>query len=227
MLLTPFRLLSLSIVSLATFGWQHSSYPAMVWAQLNIKHQVELSTYSQFQMDEFDTTTGTAVARAALDGTRHIIRYDASYKKIKFPHGDVPSNMGCAADVIVRSLRSVGVDLQELIYLDMTQSFGSYAKNKKDAKPDTNVDHRCVPNLQVFFERHGSSLPVTRKVDDYKPGDIITCRTIENQPHIAIIVPSPTGGARPWIVHNIGRGVCIEDRLLDFSLTGHFRYPAN
>ena len=227
MLLTPFRLLSLSIASLATLGWQHSSYPALIWAQLNIKNQIELSAYSQFQIDQNDISMGSALALAALERPRHIIRYDATYKKIKFPHGDVSPDTGCAADVIVRSLRSLGVDLQELIYLDMLSSFASYAKNKPDAKPDTNIDHRKVPNLQVFFARHGSSLPVTRKYDEYKPGDIITCRTNENQPHIAIVVPSPTGGARPWIVHNIGWGPCIEDRLFDFNLTGHYRYPAD
>ncbi len=227
MLFTPIRLLSLTIVSFATFGWQHSSFPAMLWAQLNIKHQIELTNYSQFQLDDSDGSTGTVLARAALQRPRHITQYDDSYKKIKFPNGDVSLNSGNAADDIVRCFRSLGVDLQEKIYLDMMGSFASYAKNKKDSHPDTNYDHRIVQNLQVFFARHGKSLPVTRKVTDYKPGDIITGRTSENKPHIAIIVPSPTGGDRPWIVHNIGWGPCIEDSLLDLTVTGHYRYPAD
>lgn len=214
-------------MSLATLGWQHSSYPALLWSQLNIKHQIELTSYSNFHLDEHDSSTGTALARAALERARHITQFDDTYKKIKFPRGDVPVNTGNAADDIVRSFRSIGIDLQEKIYLDMMDSFASYAKNKKDAKPDTNIDHRNLPNLQVFFARHGKSLPVTRKVDDYKPGDIITCRTQENKSHIAIVVPSPTGGARPWIVHNMGWGPCIEDRLLEFTLTGRYRYPAD
>ncbi len=226
MLLTPFKLLGLSVISLATYGWQHSSYPTLLWAELNIKNQIELTHYSQFQIDENDSSTRSALVRAALERPRHVVRFDASYRKITFPHGDVPSNVGCEADLIVRSFRSIGIDLQELVYLDMMQSFSSYAKNKMNAKPDTNMDHRSVPNLHVFFERHGNSLPVTRKADDYKPGDIITCRTSDNQPHIAIVVPSPTGSPRPWIVHNIGWGPCIEDRLMDFTLTGHYRYPA-
>lgn len=227
MLFTPFRLLGLSIASIATFGWQHSPYPSLIWAQLNLKNQIELSTYSFFQMNENDSSSCSGLVRAALESTRRITRYDASYQKIKFPHGDVAPDSGCEADLIIRSFRSIGIDLQELVYLDMIKGFGSYAKNKKDAKPDTNMDHRSVPNLQVFLARHGNSLPVTRKADDYKPGDIITCRTKEDQPHIAIVVPSPTGGARPWIVHNTGWGPCIEDRLLDYSLTGHYRYPAD
>lgn len=227
MFLTPLRLLSLSIVSLATLGWQHSSYPAMLWANLNIKHQIELTAYSRFHLDENDPSAGSALALAALDRPTHITTYDDSYKKIKFPNGDVSLNTSSSADVIIRSLRRVGVDLQEQIYLDMMNNFAPYAKNKHDAKPDTSMDHRSVLNLQIYFERHGRSLPVSRNAEDYKPGDIIVCRTADNQPHIAIVVPSPTGCARPWIVHNIGRGDCIEDRLLDFKLTGHYRYPAD
>ncbi len=227
MLLTPFRLLGLSIVSCATFGWQHSSYPALIWAQLNIKHQIELSSYSQFHLDENDDSTGSNLARAALHQTRRIFQYDDTYQKIKFPNGDVAPDTCGPADMIIRSFRSVGVDLQEKVYLDMMGGFASYAKNKTDSRPDTNIDHRNVSNLKTFFERHGRSLPVTRKVDDYKPGDIITCRTEDNKPHIAIIVPSPTGSARPFIVHNVGWGPCIEDRLLEFTLTGHYRYPAD
>jgi uncharacterized protein YijF (DUF1287 family) len=29
----------------------------------------------------------------------------------------------------------------------------------------------------------------------------------------------------PLIVHNIGAGTRVEDLLLAFSITGHFRYP--
>ena len=227
MLFTPFRVLSLVLMGTSILGWQHSSYPAMLWAQFNLKTQMELAAFSRFQLTENcdASSLGTGLARAALARPQHILRYDASYKKIKFPNGDVPEDTGCSADEIIRCFRSIGVDLQEKIYQDMLKSFSSYAKNKKDSRPDTNIDHRVVANLKVFFDRHARSLPTTSRTDDYKPGDIVTFRTPENQSHIAIVVPSPTGGARPWIVHNIGWGPCIEDKLLDFTLTGHYRYP--
>jgi hypothetical protein len=40
--------------------------------------------------------------------------------------------------------------------------------------PDSNIDHRRVPNLMVFFQRKGQSLPVSHQTDDYSPGDLVT-----------------------------------------------------
>lgn len=164
------------------------------------------------------------LARAALERTKSTVRYDGAYVKIAYPNGDVPSDTGVCTDEIIRSYRSLGADLQKLVHEDMAKNFSAYPKQWGLSKPDPNIDHRRVPNLQTFFKRHGKSLPVTDKVEDFLPGDLITCTVPPHLPHIGIVVPSPDGNPRPWVVHNIGQGPKLEDRLFEFPLTGHYRF---
>ena len=92
-------------------------------------------------------------------------------------------------------------------------------------QPDTNIDHRRVPNLQVFFSRYGQVLSISNKAKDYSPGDLVTWMVPGNLPHIGIVTDKynkETGN--PMIVHNIGRGPELEDMLFSFKITGHYRY---
>ncbi len=57
--------------------------------------------------------------------------------------------------------RALGIDLQKKVHEDMTAHFASYPKLWGMSGTDTNIDHRRVPNLRVFFTRHGQSLPVS------------------------------------------------------------------
>ena len=100
------------------------------------------------------------LVKAALERTRHSVRYDGRYISIPYPGGDVPSDIGVCTDVIIRSYRQIGIDLQELVHLDMKSDFDAYPSRKiwGLTKPDTNIDHRRVPNLQVFFSRKGQTL---------------------------------------------------------------------
>lgn len=180
------------------------------------------SLVSQGQTSSADFATN--LVKAALDRTRQSVRYDPAYVKLDYPNGDVPANTGVCTDEIVRSYRVLGVDLQKLVHEDMQRAFGAYPKHWGLKGTDKNIDHRRVPNLQAFFKRQGASLPVTQDPSDYKPGDLITCTVAGKLPHIAIVVPAPDGGATPWIVHNIGQGPQCENRLLEFPLTGHYRY---
>ncbi len=171
-----------------------------------------------------DTSFPTRLSHAALDRTKVTVRYDPAYVKLAYPGGDVPADTGVCTDEVIRSYRALGVDLQKLVHEDMAANFSTYPKNWGLAKPDKNIDHRRVPNLQKFFSRHGKSLPVSDQATDYLPGDIITCTVAGKLPHIGIVVPSPTGEGRPWVVHNIGAGPQMEDVLFTYPLTGHYRY---
>ncbi len=171
-----------------------------------------------------DDTFSTKLAHAALDRTKHTVRYEPAYLKLPYPGGDVPADTGVCTDEVIRSYRALGLDLQKLVHEDMKANFSAYPKNWGLSRPDPNIDHRRVPNLKTFFKRRGASLPVTDKPEDYKPGDLITCTVPPHLPHIAIVVPAPDGGPRPWIVHNIGSGPQMEDRLFEFPLTGHYRW---
>ena len=87
--------------------------------------------------------------------------------------------------------------------------------------------HRPPPRTQLdgFFSRKGDSLPVTAIAADYGPGDLVTWDLGNNVPHIGIVVDqkSPETG-RYLVVHNIGRGPQMEDVLLRWKVTGHYRY---
>ena len=168
-------------------------------------------------------TYGLRLSAAAEERATHSVVYDAAYVQIAYPNGDVAADRGVCADEVVRAYRLLGVDLQKLVHEDMKAHFNAYPKQWGLSSTDKNIDHRRVPNLQTFFKRRGASLAVTQNADDYKPGDLITCTVAGKLPHIAIVVPAPDGG-RPWIVHNIGAGPQMEDRLFEFPLTGHYRW---
>lgn len=164
------------------------------------------------------------LVQAAMERTRHTVRYDPAYVRLDYPGGDVPADTGVCTDEIIRSYRKLGIDLQKLVHEDMKRAFAAYPKIWRLKSTDKNIDHRRVPNLQTFFKRRGASLPVTQNAADYRPGDLITCTVPLNLPHIAIVVPAPDGGTTSWIVHNIGQGPKCENRLFEFPLTGHYRF---
>jgi uncharacterized protein YijF (DUF1287 family) len=162
---------------------------------------------------------------AAHDQTKAFVLYDAHYSKIPYPNGDVPLSRGVCADVVIRAYRGIGIDLQKLVHEDMQAHFDLYPKKWGLKAPDSNIDHRRVPNLMVFFSRFGQSLPMTHNPGDYKPGDIIT-----NSPggtHIAIVSDVDVvdlGGNRPMVIQNIGLGTRQDDQLFAYPLLGHYRY---
>ena len=150
--------------------------------------------------------------------------YDPAYRKLDYPGGDVPESTGVCCDVVIRALRkSHELDLQKLVHEDMKANFAAYPKNWGLKKTDRNIDHRRVPNLQTFFKRKGWSLPVTQQAADYQPGDLVTCTLPGNLPHIMVVSDRKSTAGVPLVIHNIGSGAKEEDRLFDFTLTGHYR----
>lgn len=167
------------------------------------------------------------LVKAALERTKHDVTYDGSYLKIAYPGGDVPPEIGVCTDVVVRSYRDLGIDLQKEVHEDMARAFKKYPQLWGHRKADTNIDHRRVPNLRRFFERKGAELPVTREPADYKPGDLVTwnLRRVGSLPHIGIVTDRKAPSGRPLIVHNIGAGPELEDMLFKYKITGHYRWP--
>jgi uncharacterized protein len=164
---------------------------------------------------------------AAIDRTRHTVRYDPAYVRIPYPNGDVPADTGVCTDEIIRAFRAVGVDLQKEVHEDMLHNFSAYPNQRRWllAHTDTNIDHRRVPNLMIFFQRKGEALPLSVRGDDYSPGDLVTWDLGGNVPHIGIVVDRKSARTgRYLIVHNIGRGPQMEDVLFNWRITGHYRY---
>lgn len=162
---------------------------------------------------------------AALTLTNDDVVYDSKYYTIPYPNGDVPKGKGVCTDVIIRAYRTLDTDLQQEVHEDMEKNFSLYPKTWGLKKTDTNIDHRRVPNLQVFFTRHGKVKPVSQKPTDYKPGDIITWKLPSGVPHIGLVVNKKSLHGNDYqIVHNIGAGQVLEDCLFDYTITGHYRY---
>ena len=170
------------------------------------------------------------LSNAALGRLRSRVRYDGSYVKIGYPWGDVPANIGVCTDVVIRSYRKLGIDLQSQVHQDMAVAFSAYPNVKKWglSQPDANIDHRRVYNLKAFFQRRGAALPITRNPTDYRPGDLVTWMVGPGLPHIGVVVdkPSRADPRRKMIVHNIAHGPQMEDVLFRFPITGHYRYTA-
>ena len=167
------------------------------------------------------------LSNAALSIVDPNIDYDPTYFSLKYPNGDVPKNKGVCTDVVIRAYRKLNIDLQKEVHEDMLKNFALYPNIKKWGlhKTDTNIDHRRVPNLEVFFARKGERLPITADADNYKTGELVTWIIGNKYPHIGIVTNKKSpDGKRLMIVHNVGSGQVLEDCLFDWKIVGHFKY---
>ncbi|MBD8525666.1 DUF1287 domain-containing protein [Pseudomarimonas arenosa] len=168
-----------------------------------------------------DSAQLVAAAEAQLGVTTS---YDPSYRRLDYPMGDVPMHTGVCTDVVIRAYRELGIDLQRRVHEDMRAAFDDYPRLWGLHKPDRNIDHRRVPNLQTFFRRHAAELTVTQQPASYLPGDLVTWRLPGNLPHIGIVSAERTADGEPLILHNIGFGVRKEAILFAYPITGHYRF---
>ena len=170
------------------------------------------------------TSNGVALVAAARKQIGVTVSYDPAYVRLPYPGGDVPASRGVCTDVVIRALRTQRIDLQQRVHEDMRAHFAKYPQKWGLRGPDSNIDHRRVPNLQTWFGRQGWSLSVTSRAADYRPGDLVTWMLPGNLPHIGIVSDRKTMlGGTPLIIHNIGRGTREEDILFDHKITGHYR----
>lgn len=173
------------------------------------------------------TTSISSGDKLANDAKKQIgvtTSYDPAYRKLEFPRGDVPIETGVCTDVVIRAYRLQNIDLQQLVNHDMKSNWSSYPKSWGLKSTDKNIDHRRVPNLEVFFERHGQSLSITDK-DSFQAGDIVSWRLPNgNLPHIGIVSDKIADDGTPLVIHNIGRGTQEENILFAYPIHKHFRY---
>ncbi|WP_396198515.1 DUF1287 domain-containing protein [Flavobacterium sp.] len=167
------------------------------------------------------------LSNAAIQIIDKDVVYTPDYVKLKYPNGDVPAKTGVCTDVIIRAYRKLNIDLQKEVHEDMVANFTKYPNLKKWGlkTTDKNIDHRRVPNLEVFFGRKGKTLSITQNANDYKTGEIVTWMIHDKLPHIGIITHLKSeDGKRNLIVHNVGNGQVLEDCLFSYTIVGHFQY---
>lgn len=179
------------------------------------------SLYGQSGEDLF----AERLASAALSLTQQEVVYDPAYYSIDYPNGDVPSHRGVCTDVVIRAYRLLDIDLQREVHEDMVAHFQLYPAIWGLSRPDSNIDHRRVPNLMKYFERFGTEKAITSRAADYLPGDIVCWNLGGGITHIGILIRNSSHtGSRPLVVHNIGGGQVVEDCLFDFRIIGHYIY---
>jgi hypothetical protein len=165
------------------------------------------------------------LVESAIEQTKVTKGYDPAYVGIEYPNGDVPVETGVCSDVVVRAFRKAGIDLQKEVHEDMGRAWADYPKRWGAAGRDSNIDHRRVGNLMTFFDRQGKQLPITTDRSQYFPGDIVAWDLGNKVDHIGIVVNVWSEQSQGYlIVHNIGAGARMEDVLLNWEITGHYRY---
>lgn len=168
---------------------------------------------------------GLALVAAARAQAGVTLIYDPAYVALDFPGGDVPAERGVCTDVLIRALRRAqGLDLQAVVHADMKADFAAYPALWGLKRPDRNIDHRRVPNLQCLFRRVGADRAPFADAQAFRPGDVVTSVLPGNLPHLMIVSDRAAPGAeRPLVLHNIGRGTREEDGLFAYPLTGLYR----
>jgi len=164
------------------------------------------------------TTTLIAKTRAQVGVTT---LYDPAYVRLDYPGGDVPRERGVCIDVIIRAYRDAfDYDFQQVIHEDMAANFAAYPKIWGLTRPDRNIDHRRVPNLETWLVRHGHEIDNT----NWQPGDILTCRIGGNLPHLGITSDRKAPDGRLMAIHNIGAGTREDDRIWSSDRQRRFRF---
>ena len=171
-----------------------------------------------------DASRAVAAARRQIGVT---VGYDPEYRTIGYPGGDVPISTGVCTDVVTRALRDQGFDLQKEVHEDVAAHFSAYPHQWGLHSPDTNIDHRRVPNLMTFFKRRGWERPITTDAADYLPGDVVTWTLGGGTTHIGLVSDAKTATGQPLVIHNIGNGTREEDVLFAFKIIGHYRFAAH
>ena len=216
----------------------------LVVISINCEQRKSISSESKLTSDTInskDEITLTEKQKRILDGAKqnlkdeakydlsmayYVLKYkDGEFKEVKvYPGGDLDPKIGVCTDVIIRSLRNAKiVDLQEAVQKDISANKNNYPFSRwGNKKPDSNIDHRRVMNLEVWFANHWSA----GDMKNFLPGDIVVWDMNEDgtSDHIGI-VSDKKEGERYFVIHNHPDPghIAEEDKLFKWKVVGHFR----
>src|SRR5215831_16827371 len=96
--------------------------------------------------------------------------YDPTFVKLAYPGGDLPRERGVCTDVIVRAYRDAfGIDLQQLVHVDMLASFKSYPHEWGLRAPDASIDHRSVSSRHPQHRSRHKGREHSVRLPHYRP----------------------------------------------------------
>ncbi len=167
---------------------------------------------------------GAIVARARLEIDRVTVYDNTWLETSTYPMGDVPANRGACTDVVVRSLREIGIDLQQLVHDDVRSDLHAYNLSSVDP----HIDHRRVSTMFTFFTRNAMTL--TNDLRDkaaWRAGDVVfvAWQRVRGAPpeHVGILSDKIGPRGLPLVIENGGPKAIEQDSLGHGKIVGHFR----
>lgn len=168
------------------------------------------------------------IAATALRQSQKEIQFDPYFYNLSYPMGDIPKNKGMAADVVIRSLRDVGLDLQKEIHEDMSSDFHQYPQLWSATEANFNIDHRRIENIQRYLQRNHTPSKISRNLEDYNIGNIVFWRLPKGELHLGVVVPGPgLHEHEKWVVHHLHSVPLWENTLLDYPVVGNYAIDFN
>jgi hypothetical protein len=168
------------------------------------------------------------IVKRAREEMERVWYYDNSWMETSgYPMGDIPPDRGACTDVVVRSLRAVEIDLQQLVHEDIVNNGSAYAL----AQADTHIDHRRVGTMLQFFQRNAMSLPTDtkspRSIRTFRPGDVVffawSYGRLAPPEHVGVVSDQKGPRGLPLVIQNGGPRPTESDNLDHGKLVGHFR----
>ncbi len=161
------------------------------------------------------------------------VRISGRYVSMSYPWGDLPPYLGGSPDLVVRCLRVLGLDLQQMIHIDLRDHPRRYPRRLwPKHKPDASIDHRRLPNLSAFIrafaERHAVLIDTAEKRARFLPGDLVfwtPAGTGEYPGLVGFVLDRRDAKGVPRVVTLVPREKFMSDRhgLDDWRVTGHYR----
>jgi uncharacterized protein YijF (DUF1287 family) len=175
--------------------------------------------------DALPSDLEAAIASRAREEITRGVTYASGYLAVSgYPMGDIPQDRGACTDVVVRSLRGAGIDLQQLVHEDVLAAPDYYRLPQVDA----NIDHRRISTMHAYLARNAMSLTTDiREKGAFRPGDIVffswtRCPNCKLD-HVGVVSDRVGPSGRLMVVENGGPRAVEQDSLDRGSLVGHFR----
>jgi uncharacterized protein YijF (DUF1287 family) len=106
------------------------------------------------------------------------VRFTPGYRRIGYPWGDLPPHLSTSVDLVIRCLRAIEIDLQQLVHLDRAAHAKRYPLHLwGPSAPDPSIDHRRLPILYAFLRFFLPELPLEIASPEQRaaflPGDLV------------------------------------------------------
>ncbi len=172
------------------------------------------------------------IYQSAINQTKSHVKYIDKYYSDN--NGKPPEDEGVCTDVVWRALRGAGYDFQEMLDTDIRANTDAYPLDSWTGIPDTNIDFRRVPNIEIYLKRHVEELTIDiipcdkSNLDEWQAGDIVifSIDGVGPSDHIAIVSQKRDNDGVPYLIHNWGLGT-KEDLQYWGDIRGHYRFTFN